>query len=219
MSGVGDPVLLMNGLARSLDSWTPFTDGLCDRTVITYDAPGVGQSQTPTSYFSMRMLADVGCAVLDHFGIAASDVVGFSHGGAVAQEFAARHQDRTNRLVLLATSCGLGSVPGRFDDLTRLLFSRRLRRGSSRPDLPGLLWQIAAISTWSSIPLLGSISAPTLVVCGLRDRIVPPANSTVIAQRIPDARLVSLPVGHDLQKSDVAATVAALVDNFLADRT
>ena len=69
---------------------------------------------------------------------------------------------------------------------------------ASRP--LGALWHSLAISSWSSIPFLGAIRAPTLVVCGSRDRMVPPANSTLLARRIPDAELVMLSAGHDLQR-------------------
>jgi poly(3-hydroxyoctanoate) depolymerase len=84
-----------------------------------------------------------------------------------------------------------------------------------RPHPLGLLWQLAAISTWSSIPVLGCIDAPTLVVCGDHDRAVPPANSKLLAARIRDARLVMVKAGHDLQKPVPAATVGRLVERFL----
>jgi pimeloyl-ACP methyl ester carboxylesterase len=71
-----------------------------------------------------------------------------------------------------------------------------------------------AISTWSSIPFLGSIRAPTLVVCGDLDRAVPPANSRLLAARIPNARLVMVRAGHDLQRPGPAAVVARLVEDF-----
>ena len=41
-----------------------------------------------------------------------ADVVGFSYGGAVAQQFAYDHPARVRRLVLAATFCGVGAVPG-----------------------------------------------------------------------------------------------------------
>jgi hypothetical protein len=63
----------------------------------------------------------------------------------------------------------------------------------------GLLWQLLAISTWSSIPVLGCIDAPTLVVCSDHDRAVAPANSRLLAARIRDARLTTIQAGHDLQ--------------------
>jgi pimeloyl-ACP methyl ester carboxylesterase len=143
--------------------------------------------------YSMPMLSDIAARVLDAVGIEKADVVGYSHGGAVAQQIAVGHPTRVNRLVL---------TPNRE---TRW----------PRPDPLGLFWQITAISTWSSIPVLGCIDAPILVVCGDHDRAVPPANSRLLAARIRDARLVTIQAGHDLQKPGPAAIVAQLVEQFL----
>ena len=148
-----------------------------------------------------------------------ADVVGYSHGGAVAQQLAVGHAARVNRLVLLATACGVGAVPGHPRDLTQLLLTPNRETRWPRPDPVGLLWQIAAISTWSSIPVLGCIDAPTLVVCGDYDRAVPPANSRLLAARIRDARLVTVQAGHDLQKPGPAAIVGHLVEQFLDSKT
>jgi pimeloyl-ACP methyl ester carboxylesterase len=147
-----------------MESWTDFADALRGRNVITFDGPGVGASQTPVVPYSMPMLSDIAARVLDAVGIEKADVVGYSHGGAVAQ-------------------------------------------------------QLAAISTWSSIPVLGCIDAPTLVICGDHDTAVPPANSRLLAARIRDARLVTIQAGHDLQKPGPAAIVAQLVEQFLDSET
>jgi poly(3-hydroxyoctanoate) depolymerase len=215
-TGSGDPVLLLNGMSRPMQSWTSFVDLLPGRTVITFDGPGVGASETPVVPYSMPMLSDIAARVLDAVGVEKTDVVGFSHGGAVAQQLAVGHPTRVNRLVLLSTACGVGAVPGRSRDVTRILL--RPSRGTRwpRPDPLGMLWQIVAISTWSSIPVLGCINAPTLVVCGDNDRAVPPANSRLLAARIRDARLITVQAGHDLQRPGPAAMVAPLVEQFLA---
>jgi pimeloyl-ACP methyl ester carboxylesterase len=214
-TGSGDPVLLLNGMSRPMESWAFFADALQGRTVIAFDAPGVGASETPVVPYTMPMLADVAARVLDAVGIAKADVVGYSHGGAVAQQFAVGHSTRVNRLVLLATACGVGAVPGHPRELTQLLLTPNRETRWPRPDPLGLLWQIAAISTWSSIPVLGCIDVPTLVVCGDHDRAVPPANSRLLAARIRDARLVTVQAGHDLQKPAAAAIVGRLVERFL----
>jgi len=218
-TGSGDPVLLLNGMSRPMESWAHFASAFQDRTVIAFDAPGVGASQTPVVPHSMPMFADIAARVLDAFGIAKADVVGYSHGGAVAQQLAVGHAARVNRLVLLATACGVGAVPGHPRDLTQLLLTPNRETRWPRPDPVGLLWQIAAISTWSSIPVLGCIAAPTLVVCGDYDRAVPPANSRLLAARIPNARLVTVEAGHDLQKPAPAAVVGRLVERFLDSKT
>jgi pimeloyl-ACP methyl ester carboxylesterase len=219
ITGSGDPVLLLNGMSRPMESWAPIAAALRDRTVIAFDGPGVGASETPVVPYSMPMLSDIAVRVLDEFGVATADVVGFSFGGAVAQQIAFGHPSRVNRLVLLGISCGVGSVPGRAHDVTRILLRPNEGTRWAQPDPLGLLWQIAAISTWSSIGDLGRIEAPTLIVCGAGDKAVPPANSRILAARIPDARLVTIRAGHDLQKPGPAAVVAQLVEQFLDVRT
>ena len=214
-TGSGDPVLLLNGLSRPMQSWAPFAGALRDRTVIAFDGPWVGASETPLVPYSMPMLSDVAARVLDAVGIEKADIVGYSHGGAVAQQLAVGHTDRVNRLVLLATACGVGAVPGDPRDVTQLLLTPNRETRWPRPDPVGLLWQIAAISTWSSIPVLGCIEAPTLVVCGDRDRAVSPANSRLLAARIGNARLVTIQAGHDLQTPPAADIVGQLVEQFL----
>ena len=214
-TGCGNPVLLINGMSRPMASWELVAGALEHRTVIAFDAPGVGASETPMVPYSMPMLADIAARVLDAVGIEKADVVGYSHGGAVAQQLAAGHRARVNRLVLLATACGVGAVPGHPGDVTRLLLTPNRETRWPRPDPVGLLWQIAAISTWSSIPVLGCIDAPTLVICGNYDRAVVPANSRLLAARIPDARLETIQAGHDLQRPGPAAVVGRLVKQFL----
>jgi pimeloyl-ACP methyl ester carboxylesterase len=154
--------------------------------------------------------------VLDAAGQDDADVLGFSHGGAVAQQLAHVAPGRVRRLVLASTSCGLGATPGKRRDILRSLGVPLDGNPWPLPDPLGLLWQSLAVSTWSSIPFLGSIGVPTLVVCGSRDRVVPPANSRVLARRIPHASLIMLPArGHDLQRGESAQALARVVEDFL----
>ena len=214
VQGDGDPLLLLNGVTRPLESWAPLAEGLRGRTLVSFDAPGVGGSPTPILPLSIRKLARIAEAVLDETGLERADVLGFSHGGAVAQQLAFQAPSRVTRLILAATTCGVGSVPGSSDALSRV-------RASSdtdpwpRPDFVGTFWHALAIASWSSIPFLGAITAPTLVVCGSHDRVVPPANSRLLARRIPGAELVMLQAGHDLQRGGQASQLAGAVESFL----
>jgi pimeloyl-ACP methyl ester carboxylesterase len=215
VQGEGDPLLLINGMTRPLQSWDPFTQELPGRTVVRFDAPGVGDSPTPMVPLSMPGLAALAVAVLDAAGFEEADVLGFSHGGAVAQQMAADSPDRVRRLVLVSTSCGAGAIPSRGRAVLRSLGAAGGRSPWPPVDAWGALWQSLAFSSWSSIPFLGSIAAPTLVVCGTHDRVVPPANSRVLAGRIPGASLVMLPGGHDLQRAEPARALACAVEEFL----
>ena len=53
----------------------------------------------------------------------------------------------------------------------------------------GYYHQIIAGVGWSSLPWLGLLAQPTLVMAGTDDPIVPVANGRILAKLIPDARL------------------------------
>jgi len=59
----------------------------------------------------------------------------------------------------------------------------------------GMTEQIKAISTHSTLDRLHLIKSPTLVIAGTGDRIVPPAMSDILANRIPGAKLVKVDGG------------------------
>jgi poly(3-hydroxyoctanoate) depolymerase len=216
VEGAGEPLLLLNGLTRPLESWGPLAEALSGRTLVSFDAPGVGESPTPMLPLSIPMLARTAESVLDEAGFGSADVLGFSHGGAVAQQLAYQSPARVRRLVLASTTCGIGSVSGTRDAL-RSLRTPREDNAWPRPDVVGAFWHSLAIATWSSIPFLAAIRVPTLVVCGSRDRIAPPANSRLLARRIPDATLAMLPTGHDLQRASSVSALVEVVEAFWAD--
>ena len=81
----------------------------------------------------------------------------------------------------------------------------------------GYLAQLYAITGWSSLRWLDRISAPTLVLAGDDDPLVPLRNARLLAARIPYARLdVRRGAGH-LWVLDHAAQSAPIVDGFLSE--
>ncbi|MGO9559727.1 MAG: alpha/beta fold hydrolase [Acidimicrobiales bacterium] len=215
VEGDGDALLLINGMTRPLGSWRPFASELSGHRLISFDVPGVGGSPAPVLPLSIPALAALATSVLDAVRVDKADVLGYSHGGAVAQQFAHDAPGRLDRLILVSTSCGVGSTPGNRKAVLRGLQAAGARNSWPTTDAWGLLWPALAFSSWSSIPFLGSISAPTLVVCGSHDRVVPPDNSRVLARRIPRASLVVMPGGHDLQRPESAEALALIVEEYL----
>ena len=213
--GQGEPLLLLNGATRPLESWDAFAAAMPGRRLVSFDVPGVGLSPTPVLPLTIPVLATVAAGVMAAVATQGhADVLGFSFGGAVAQQLAVQSPDRVRRLVLISTSCGVGATPGRQDALSSL--GRPPGAPWPLPDPVGTMWHLLALSCWSSIPFLGAIRAPTLVVTGSRDRLVPPSNARVLARRIPGAQLVELPgVGHDVQRDRAVVEVADAVRRFL----
>jgi pimeloyl-ACP methyl ester carboxylesterase len=117
VQGAGDPLLLITGIGASLEQAEPFESEMVARgfRVISFDAPGVGQS---TGYrYPQRMpgIARTITGLLDALDLPQVDVLGVSLGGVIAQQFAHQAPDRVRHLVLAATGAGvfgLGGVPG-----------------------------------------------------------------------------------------------------------
>jgi len=87
--------------------------------------------------------------------------------------------------------------------------------GSLHRSRRGYALQLAATVGWTSLPVLRLIRAPTLVVAGDDDPIIPPLNATILGRGIPDARVVHHPGGH-LAIVTEAQELAGAVEEFLA---
>jgi pimeloyl-ACP methyl ester carboxylesterase len=77
----------------------------------------------------------------------------------------------------------------------------------------GFWGQFGGILMWNSYRRLPRIKAPTLVVHGADDRLVPPVNGRVVARRIPGARFELIPkAGHVLVTDQRDACVSLMLD-------
>jgi len=94
------------------------------------------------------------------------------------------------------------AVPYTYSEATRRLHADRIaenitRRVSSPVGTLAYLHHAAAVATHNTFSRLGQIAAPTLVVHGEQDVVVPPENALLLAGRIPGARLKLWPeAGH-----------------------
>ncbi len=245
-SGEGEPLFFVPGLGNNADMWAPFMEQFPNRRLITFDAPGTGRSTTPLYPVSVVSLAALAVAVLDSRDVACTDVIGLSYGGAVAQQLAYDYPARVRRLVLAATTCGVGSIWGSlaamaalatpFRFYSRSFFERvapdvyggrtrrdaalRHRNAEARYRLPpsayGYAMQLVGGMTWSSWPFLEHIPHETLVICGDDDPLIPVANARMLAKRIPNARLEIVEDAGHLFLWDDAENAAQRIQRFVA---
>jgi pimeloyl-ACP methyl ester carboxylesterase len=106
--GSGPPLVLIMGYRLSSLAWPlDFIEALAERfTVVLFDNRGTGASDKPTIGYEIPNMARDVSGLLDHLEIARTNVLGYSMGGAIAQEFVRQFPDRVLGLVLCATMCG-----------------------------------------------------------------------------------------------------------------
>ncbi|TGD84941.1 alpha/beta fold hydrolase [Mycolicibacterium sp. CH28] len=104
------PVLLVHGIGRSMEDWSPQYEALArSYRVIALDVPGFGFSERPREAITLAGLADGVAATLDVVGETRPvHVVGNSLGGAIAQQLLASRPERVASLALI-NSAGFGS--------------------------------------------------------------------------------------------------------------
>jgi pimeloyl-ACP methyl ester carboxylesterase len=219
--GQGAPVLLIMGLGYTSAMWHRTRPALSQHfRTIAFDNRGVGLSDVPPGPYSIATMASDAAAVLDAAGVARAHVFGVSMGGMIAQEFALQYPARMRSLILGCTSPGGPLAVHAESDVIEVVLSRGMTPEQSRvailpyiydpatprekieedvrlrqPWLPspeGYMAQLLGILAWESYSRIAQITAPTLVIHGKSDKLVPPGNGELIAGRIPGARLVLL---------------------------
>ena len=93
------------------------------------------------------------------------------------------------------------------------MFAGSLQYGFS---LEAILGQVAAVMSHKATDRLHQIKSPTLVITGDADRLVPPANSDILARNIPGAQLVKVPGGSHGFNFETPAIFNGEVLKFLA---
>jgi len=81
--------------------------------------------------------------------------------------------------------------------------------------IDGLAGQLEAMMSHNVLDKLQQIKAPTLVLTGTKDRLIPPHLSEVLAFRITDARLVSIDEGSHTMAGEMAGRFNKEVLDFL----
>jgi poly(3-hydroxyalkanoate) depolymerase len=237
------PLLLFNGIGANWELAKPFLQALTGTTAIIFDVPGVGGSPLPSLPYRPRTLARLAAGLVAELGYKEIDIAGVSWGGGVAQQFAHQYPKLCRRLVLAATSPGAIMVPAGLSVLWKMATPRRytdkdymskvapeIYGGAFRNDPSlidshaaamggarnlGYLYQLFAMTGWTSLPWLWSLRQPTLVLMGSEDPLVPVINGRILARLIPNAQLRMIDDGHLFMVTRPAET-AAIIEEFLA---
>lgn len=231
--GSGQPVVLVHGFASSarvnwLDTgWIDWLVRAGYRT-IALDNRGHGGSvklHEPEDYRLDKMSGDVE-ALIDHLGLERVRAIGYSMGARILVDFAARHSDRLERLVLGGIGGAMAKTgldrepiaaallaPSPDDVADPVGRSYRQFADQTRSDRPALAACIRGYGRPIDPAETARIAVPTLVAVGTRDAVA--GSAAELAAMIPGAEVLDIPnrdhmraTGDKVFKEGVAAFFA-----------
>lgn len=213
--------------------------------VITFDNRGVGETVFTDESFTIPLMASDAKEILDAANVESAHVLGMSMGGMIAQEFALHYPEMMRSLILTVTNCGgresilpkpevLLALQGRgiktpedaFWAMAPFIYDASTPRQLLEEDLAAregkftapenFMRQLQAIMTWQgTYSRLSNMTAPTLVISGVNDQLIPCANSKIIADRIPNAQLVELEDSSHIYTTDQPEKSVEAILKFL----
>jgi 3-oxoadipate enol-lactonase len=226
VTGSGPWLALSHSLACRLEMWDEEVRRLSQRfTVLAYDSRGHGETSAPAIPYTLDMIADDIKGLLDHVGAKQAHWIGLSMGGVFGLATALRYPGLFASMVLADTSSKL-SPEGiqAFSDRVAAVRAggmeamvqptlKRWFKDSFREKQPALMARVADwirttpadgyIGTSAAIPTidvterLGEITVPCMALVGADDIAMPPAFSKILAERLPNCRMVEIPdAGH-----------------------
>lgn len=216
-----------------------------NHTVITFDNRGIGNTTSGIRQFSIKQFADDTSRLMEELKIKKADILGWSMGGMIAQEVALSNPDKVDKLIIYASTCGTnqsvapspevvdifsnqsGNTMEMLQTFLPLLFPEHWRntnpsfieqlpKSSEVSSIQTLKLQTEAIINWTgTCDRLGNMTQPTMVLVGTDDILTVPANSILMAEKIPASWLVQIKGGGHAVMMQYPDKFSKIVYTFL----
>jgi len=238
----GETIILLPAYADSWFSYSRVLPLLPARYhVYAVDQRGHGDSERPACCYTIEDFAADVVAFLDAVGVERATLVGHSGSCFTARRVAEAHPERVGRLVLIGSPGSLvnnqavlelQTAVGALQDPVPTQFARELQGGAAHvplPEpfferivaeslkLPARVWRSAldGLVAFDDTADLGRIAAPTLLIWGEWERLVPQEEQDHLAVAIPGARVVVYPETGHSPNWERPEQVAADLDAFM----
>jgi pimeloyl-ACP methyl ester carboxylesterase len=108
MFGKGDPLILHSGASDNMDAWDPalLAKLSSNHTVIIFDSRGIGNTTLGTEPYTIQLVANDTAGLMDALKIQEANVLGYSLGSFITQQFAVTHPDKVKSIIIIAGACG-----------------------------------------------------------------------------------------------------------------
>ena len=201
-----------------------------DRQVIAFEQQGHGRTaDIPDRPFTFEQSADDAAALLDYLRIDRADFYGFSNGGTIVLQIAKRHPQRVRKLIAASAIVKKDGMPPEFWEGMRHATLQSMpaelqdayKRVAPHPEQlqsfhDKSVRRMLEFVDWTSQEI-ASIGAPTLIIIGDRD-VVLPEHAVEMFRLLPHAKLAVLPdTDHAtiVQDDDRAQWQVSMIETFL----
>jgi len=235
-SGAGQPVVLVHGGESSRRQYDPFRPLLGPGIrAIAYDQRDVGDTVADPEPYTISTLARDCAGLIEALGYERAHLMGASLGGAIAMYVAIEHPERVASLTLVSAPPNApGDVAEKIiamspDERAKFMLDAVISPEGQRRE-PALVHQVQsllrgsamlserrqdAIRTLDCADRLPEITAPTLVINGTDDPLVPATTAEFVAGQIPGATLELIDGGRHGLTLEQRETTAGLVRRFV----
>lgn len=223
------PLVLLHGGGSTIEtSFGKILPALAKtRQVIAFEQQGHGHTADIVDRpFSFELSANDTAGLLRHLNIGKADFFGYSNGGHIALQIAVNHPDLVRKLVVESAMFHRdGSDPGFWksfehakpDDMPPELRKAYLEVAPHPEDLPVFfaksVQRMLNFKGWTPEEIQ-TIHAPTLVMIGDRDIIVP-EHAVLMFRLLPNAQLAILPGTDHLTIVNRSAWLVSIIETFL----
>ena len=242
----GFPLILLHGYVDSWHSFERVLPYL-PKSIRTFALTqrGHGDASRPVTGYHIRDFATDLAEFMDMLGLKTAIIAGGSSGGIIARRYAIDHPNRTLGLILAGSPLTLRDKPGvlelRDSTISKLedpidpgfvrgftmsqlaqqvpqAFLKTMLRENLK--VPARVWKatLKGLLEDDSSEELNKIKAPTLIVWGDKDMVIPRSDQETLRERIVDSRLVVYPgAGHALyweQPAQFASDIVAFIENL-----
>jgi pimeloyl-ACP methyl ester carboxylesterase len=234
----GEVVLCLHGGGGHGGTFAGLLEALAARhSPLAFDQPGHARSGGLDSLGTIERMADFSRALALKLGLRPHVLLGNSMGGAIAMQYALDHPDAVRALVLAGSGARFPIPDAYLAQLRRVVEGkerRRLDRRAFSPATPGeivrrgimedlktdprvVYGDVLAARAWDVEARLGDIRQPTLVLVGEDEMDALREQSDLLAERIPNARLVVIEKAGHLAHFERPEAVGEAVEAFLAE--
>lgn len=214
--GEGKPLILLHGNGESCEYFEhQIVYFSCSYRVIAIDTRGHGQSPRGEQPFTIKQFAEDLYDFMNGKGISKAILLGFSDGGNIALEFALKHPERIEKMIIDGANLFPSGVKPLYQWPIELgyriarFFARKSPEAKKNAEMLGLMVNEPHIEPFE----LATLTMPVLVVAGTRD-MIKDSHTRLIYKSLPNVQLAIIEGDHFVAKKN-AETFNREVEMFL----